>query len=266
MSIRATSKEVDDSQQDVKPPAITWVNFHDSAEQDRLFNIPVGNVHLRVENRIFSIPRYRLAEFCTIKSRLSVQFHDQLVLEGSYIDFHNTFKILLAPVFSKSPSDFDTQVLISALRIATKFNHPQLRAFCIRNLELRKLPEMDYLPLARELGIPDWEKKAIDYLSARRESITVKEAQLLGTELFVSTAARREERVAREQSSKATPPVNPHFVFKVPKSTRTMSEEAVVDLPQSSVSRSRSGSAVPRGRKRPKVLDSSPEPPLPDVP
>ncbi|KAG8739488.1 hypothetical protein FRC10_005584 [Ceratobasidium sp. 414] len=198
MSTRATSNEKDDPQQDIKPPIITWVNFHDGAESDKTFNIPVGNVHLRVDNRIFSIPKYRLAEFRKIESKLSVQFHDQLVLEGSYMDFHNAFKILLAPVFSTSPSDFDIQVLISALRIATKFDHPQLRAFCIHNLELRKLPEMDYLPLAREFGIPDWEKKAIDYLSTRSEPIAVEEAELLGTELFVSTAARRERRVARE--------------------------------------------------------------------
>ncbi|KAG8700946.1 hypothetical protein FRC08_004367 [Ceratobasidium sp. 394] len=229
---------MDDSQQDVKPLAITWVNFHDGAEQDKHFNIPVGNVHLRVENRIFSIPRYRLAEFRKIESKLSVQsqFHDQLVLEGSHVDFHNCFKILLAPVFSKSPSDFGTPVLISTLRIATKFDHPQLRAFCIRNLELRKLPEMDYLPLAREFDIPDWEKKAIDYLSTRKEPITVEEAQLLGTELFVSTAARREQRVAREKSSKAAPPpANPIEGPKPAKRARTISvaQEALDVAPRS---------------------------------
>lgn len=106
------------------------------------------------------------------------------------------------------PPVFDIDVLISALRIATTYDYPTLRRFAIQKLEQRGLPLLEHLPIARELNIPKWENMVLGKLAARAEPVTLAEAQVLGMDVFVSLAARRErERVRPGETSSALVPL-----------------------------------------------------------
>ncbi|KAG9088705.1 hypothetical protein FRC07_012483 [Ceratobasidium sp. 392] len=98
--------------------------------------------------------------------------------------------------------------MVSTLRIATKFNHSPLRKFAIDNLELKQLPPMEYLPLAKEFNVPEWEARAIDHLAIRDEPVTVAEANLLDTESFVAMLHRREQQLRRPQKASEQPATN----------------------------------------------------------
>ncbi|KAG8775911.1 hypothetical protein FRC12_001196 [Ceratobasidium sp. 428] len=182
----------EDSPQDVKPNA-TSVSLLDGPTRDEEFDFIDGNISLKVENRIFFVHKFKLVKFHKIEQL--VMSHEEIALEGSAEDFRNVFRILYASFESFTHFDPDTPTLISALRIATTYDYPQLRQFAIRQLEVKELYPFDYLRLAREFNVVAWEKPAVDYLISREEPITEAEAEMLGTKLFVSTVARREERL-----------------------------------------------------------------------
>ncbi|KAG9088697.1 hypothetical protein FRC07_012485, partial [Ceratobasidium sp. 392] len=117
--------------------------------------------------------------------------------------------------------------MVSTLRIATKFNHSPLRKFAIDNLELRQLPPMDYLPLAKEFNVPEWEARAIDHLAIRDEPVTVAEANLLDTESFVAMLHRREQQLRRPQKVSEQPAAN--NATQAPDKSRETTED-VIDL------------------------------------
>ncbi|KAG8739489.1 hypothetical protein FRC10_005585 [Ceratobasidium sp. 414] len=148
-------------------------------------------------------------------------------------------------------SDFDVPVLVSALRIATRFNHSALRSFALDNLELRQLPPMDYLPLAREFDVPKWEARALDHLAIRDEPVTVAEAGLLGTESFVAMIVRRERRLTQHHKPLEKPATDENTDSGVSPGSLTEGIIDLCDAPDDQpgelpVSQSREGSASPQ--------------------
>ncbi|KAG8718813.1 3'-5' DNA helicase, partial [Ceratobasidium sp. 395] len=186
------SRMREDSPQDVKPN-VTSVSLLDGSTRDEEFDFLNGNVSVKVENRIFCVHKFKLVKFHKIEQL--VMSHEEIALEGSAEDFRNVLRILYASFESFTHFDPDTPTLISALLIATTYDYPQLRQFAIRQLEDKELYLFDYLRLARDFNVAAWEKPAVDYLISREEPITEAEAEMLGTKLFVSTVARREERL-----------------------------------------------------------------------
>ncbi|QRV95132.1 hypothetical protein RhiJN_23150 [Ceratobasidium sp. AG-Ba] len=199
-------------------------------KEDMEFHFPDGNVYLRINGNEFFVHRYKLLEFRGMESMLEAQpeSHPVLELNEDENDFRNTFRVLYASV-----SDFGAPVLASALRLATRYDHTALRKFAIDNLERMQLPPMDYLPLAREFNVVEWEKRALDHLAIRDEPITVAEASLLGTESFVAMIVRREQRLVQaahlksSQERVATPSTEPRAT---PDAIVKDAEEDVIDL------------------------------------
>ncbi|KAG8685642.1 hypothetical protein FRC09_014618 [Ceratobasidium sp. 395] len=190
MTQEANSSRRSGSPQDVKPD-MTSISLLDSAERDQEFYFLDGNIHLRVENRVFFVHQFKLVKFRKVEKM--VMSHNEIILEGSMKDFQNVLRISYASFDSLVRFDPGTPALISALRIATIYDHPQLRAFAIRQLEAKRLRMLDYLRLARDFDVPDWEKSALNYLVSRESPITEAEAEILGTKLFVAIVIRRED-------------------------------------------------------------------------
>lgn len=92
----------------------------------------------------------------------------------------------------EGPFEFDYPVLLSALRIATAYDHPVLRAYAIGHLEKAELTAIERIKIAREFGMRSWEEPAYLELCARDEPITSEEASVLGMDSFVRLAGMRE--------------------------------------------------------------------------
>ncbi|KAG8722509.1 hypothetical protein FRC09_006158 [Ceratobasidium sp. 395] len=180
-------KAGESSRRDIKPE-VTQFSVLEGAEQDEEFNFVDGNIHLKVENRVFFVHKFKLAKLRKIKTM--VLSHDEIMLEGSAGDFRSILRVMYTSFDSPVHFEVTPQVLISTLRVATRYDHPELRAFAIQQLETKCLPILDYLPLAREFDVQEWETQALDHLVSRDKPITEAEAEILGAKLFVATVHR----------------------------------------------------------------------------
>jgi hypothetical protein len=96
--------------------------------------------------------------------------------------------------------DFDPPTLTSALRIATTYDYPALRAFAINKLEKTSLSAIERIRIAREFNFTSWEAPAYVELCERDEAITEDEANVLGMSAFVHVAKIREKEQRRKGS------------------------------------------------------------------
>ncbi|QRW21559.1 hypothetical protein RhiXN_06548 [Rhizoctonia solani] len=106
-------------------------------------------------------------------------------------DIFNTLKVIYASYIDGIP-DFDSNIMISALRIASIFDYPNLRKFALSRLEGMSLSALHRIQLSDELLIPSWEMPAFVELCNRAEPITLTEADVLGMSRFVEIARIRE--------------------------------------------------------------------------
>jgi hypothetical protein len=158
--------------------------------------------------------------------------------------------------YTLSPLRFDQATLVSTLRIATAYGHDGLRKFAIWKLELKKLPLIDYVPLAREYNVPSWEANATNKLALRPEPVSFAEARVLGMEAFVSLVARREAESSRrpqprESSGSSVDTSELEELLMTDDSTSAHSEAAVRGSSQAG------GAAI---RSSPQVAGSRPAP------
>ncbi|KAG9079121.1 hypothetical protein FS749_008811 [Ceratobasidium sp. UAMH 11750] len=93
-------------------------------------------------------------------------------------------------------------MLISALKLATTYDHPKLREFAITELGESYLGPADRIQLARTYSIPGWEAAALKELCERDEPITEGEANMIGLEEVVRVARIREHRTSNVQARK----------------------------------------------------------------
>ncbi|CAE6532712.1 unnamed protein product [Rhizoctonia solani] len=170
---------------------------------DPTFDFSDANIQIRIGNLLFRIHRFKLYEFDHLKSKVEQAVKDgerkMIELEDNADDFHNLLVVLYSSVHSSHV--FSNAMIVSTLKLATKYGHPTLRTFAIKELEKRMLEPIDQFAISRDCGITEWMPKAIDDLCGRDKSITLAEAQILGTEKFVELAARR-ERVKFERGSR----------------------------------------------------------------
>ncbi|QRV91000.1 hypothetical protein RhiJN_19018 [Ceratobasidium sp. AG-Ba] len=109
--------------------------------------------------------------------------------ERAIAGFKTTFRILYATVLD-SPFEFDTETLVSALRLSAAYEHSSLRTFAIKELEKASLV------LSKELA-------------QRSAYITLKEAAVLGLDPFVAlVTAREQEQIRRGRLMDAPPGTN----------------------------------------------------------
>ncbi|KAG8700602.1 hypothetical protein FRC11_012811, partial [Ceratobasidium sp. 423] len=170
--------------------------------------VDMGNsdIELRVNNTIFKTHTYFLSKFTRLEEMIQNTKHQDSPSSTPCIslyrdergvdDINNTFKILYASAV-EGPFNFDTPILISALRIATAYGFDSMRTFTIQHLEKVSLGAIQRIQLAREFGLPSWEGPAYKELSERESPITEEEAQILGFSAFSKVARTREEVILK---------------------------------------------------------------------
>ncbi|KAG8779485.1 hypothetical protein FRC12_024209 [Ceratobasidium sp. 428] len=171
----------------------------DGAERDEEFNFIDGNIFLKVKNHVFFVHKFKLVKFRKIEKM--VLSYEEIQLEESVEDFRNVLRVLYASFESTDRFKTDSRVLKSALRIATRYDCPQLREFAIHQLDAQNLAALDYLTLARKFDVAGWEARALDHLATREKPITEAEAEIIGMKSLVAMVARREERLSQREAS-----------------------------------------------------------------
>lgn len=156
-----------------------------------------ANVNLQAENLQFWLHEHVLAGFRRLKSKLDrIAWDDEeewklLKLDDDVEDVQNMLAVLYSRPYE--PLDFDADTLESTLMLATKYDHPSLRAFAIRRLKKLSLKPIEQFRISREYDVAEWEDKAIDALVNRDKPITKSEARILKYATLVKIAAKREQ-------------------------------------------------------------------------
>ncbi|CAE6349305.1 unnamed protein product [Rhizoctonia solani] len=162
------------------------------------FEPEYGDVLLSVKGEGLSTHKYLLQRFSVLQEKLSASSNNTVrpiyILEEEGIspeDFHNAFKLLYSSPLDV-PFEFDTTVFVSALRLATLYDYPALRAYSITYLNQAALGPIRRIEIARECQLPEWEEPAYIELGQRDEPITAEEAVVLGLETLTDISRRRE--------------------------------------------------------------------------
>ncbi|CAE6360084.1 unnamed protein product [Rhizoctonia solani] len=179
------------SNSDATPPkSHTTSNMDATPTCDPAFSFSDTNTG----NRLFNVHQFKLSEFDRLRPKLEQATtgdeRKTIKLEDSDDDFHNLLIVLYSSVYDFHL--FSTATLRSTLKLATKYAHPTLRTFAIKELEKHELEPIDRFALSRDCDVAEWMPKAMDDLCWREEPITIAEARILGPEKFVEVAARRE--------------------------------------------------------------------------
>ncbi|KAJ1310941.1 hypothetical protein OPQ81_009453 [Rhizoctonia solani] len=161
-----------------------------------------SDVTLQINNTIFKTHKHVLCKFAHLEIMLqntgppeptgsnpSITLHRD---EHGVEDVINTFKILYATVID-GPFHFEPTILVSALRISTAYDFPNLRSYAIGELEKASLGAIQRIQIAQEFGLVSWEAPAYSELSKREDALTSEEAQILGFSAFAAIAQAREE-------------------------------------------------------------------------
>ncbi|KAF8760746.1 Mediator complex subunit Med5 [Rhizoctonia solani] len=110
---------------------------------------------------------------------------------------------------------FNSDTLISALRIGTRYGCPDMRNFAITQLESRfQSPPIDRIKLSDEFNIPNWAIPAFIELCQRTEPISQREARILGAERLVEVSRIREAEQRRKFIQLVDKSMGPCGVFE----------------------------------------------------
>lgn len=160
------------------------------------FSFEDGDACILAGNTLVATHKYLLKRF----KKLGERMKDNVLVLGpedhDIMDFRDTLGILYTSVVDES-SNIKPQTLTSALRLATTYEYPALRAFAIKRLEVANLSAINRIQLAREFNLPSWEETAYTQLRDRDAPITMSEASVLGLEAFVLVARIREKEQRR---------------------------------------------------------------------
>ncbi|CAE6428245.1 unnamed protein product [Rhizoctonia solani] len=176
---------------------------------DSEFAYADGNIELQASTHIFWVHEFQLTKFMKI-AELIRQARDRGELTTSpehrvrvkiectgklgSKDVRHTLRVIYSSFVSgRAPPAFDAVTLISTLRVATLYQNPDLRSFSISELQSRfVIPPIHRIALSDELSLPDWEAPAFAELCRRPETISQKEAKVLGMVRTVEVARIRE--------------------------------------------------------------------------
>lgn len=156
-----------------------------------------ANVNLRAENLQFWLHEHMLEGFARLKSKLDRIVWDEeeewkvITLEDSAEDVQNMLAVLYSKPYESL--DFDSHTWESTLKLATKYDHADIRTYAIKQLEGLTLDPIDRFRIARDYNVSGWRTKALDNLASRDEPIAAWEAEILGSEAFSKVAAKREK-------------------------------------------------------------------------
>ncbi|KAF8678479.1 hypothetical protein RHS04_05242 [Rhizoctonia solani] len=200
VSISSMLSDVSDiNEQTFMAPMSDTVSLIPEVNGKPLFEPGDGDMELIVNGTRFETHRYLIKRFNKWRDTASKQNSSRylnITEATSCEDFSNMFKVLYATAL-EGPFDFDPPTLVSALRLATKYEYLVLRDYAIRHLEQAELSPISRVKIARELNLPSWLEPAYVDLCNRDETITEEEASILGMTTFVRVAKIREKEQRR---------------------------------------------------------------------
>ncbi|KAL5641633.1 hypothetical protein ACGC1H_001940 [Rhizoctonia solani] len=190
-------------------PTVTVEIRTNAPEIDSEFTYSDGNIELQASSHIFRVHEFQLTKFVKIADLIRqarerrdgtadperrVKINIPCTGKLSSKDIRNTLRVIYSSFVSgHTPPTFDGATLVSTLRVATLYQNPDLRSFAISQLQTRfTLSPIHRIALSDELSIPDWEAPAFLELCRRPESISQKEASVLGMTRTVEVARIRE--------------------------------------------------------------------------
>ncbi|CAE6463397.1 unnamed protein product [Rhizoctonia solani] len=189
-----------------KKPATNVLGKDVILDTPRIVDMGHGDIALQANGTVFITHKHILCKFSHFETMLqNAGSHESTGLDPSIIlhrdehgveDISNTFKILYATVID-GPFHFEPTILVSALRISTAYDFPNLRNYAIRELEKACLGAIQRIQIAREFDLASWEAPAYSELSKRETPLTQEEAEILGFSAFAMVAQAREEESLR---------------------------------------------------------------------
>ncbi|EUC62684.1 hypothetical protein RSOL_426600 [Rhizoctonia solani AG-3 Rhs1AP] len=172
-------------------------------EAPTIHNLTGANIRLEINNVVIKTHEHLISKLVHLnklvqKERLVHPQSDTLTITingGNELvsDFLHTFQILGASSI-ESPTGFDLETLVSGARIGASYEHPALRAFCIKRLDGLLLDSTERLRVARALDLKFWEERVYQELSEREKMITKEEALALDIDAYWQVASMRERQ------------------------------------------------------------------------
>ncbi|CAE6452866.1 unnamed protein product [Rhizoctonia solani] len=162
-----------------------------------------GNIEIQTADQTFWVHEYHLNKFSVFATLVKMAKRPETVSEPNRrtvliceqkikgMDVYNALKVVYASHIEGIPN-FDSNTMISALRIASVFDYPGLRKLAISKLEKMKLPLIQRIQLSDEFLLTTWETPAFTELCSRAEPVSPAEAEVLGMARFVEIARIRE--------------------------------------------------------------------------
>ncbi|KAG8738811.1 hypothetical protein FRC10_006464 [Ceratobasidium sp. 414] len=177
------------------------------ADQSRVLFLPSG---IKVEDQQFIVHASKIKEFARIDAMMKDTPEEagmQVIrLHETATEFAAMLELLHTPPFSSiyRAKTFSVDALVSALTMATKYDHPGLRGYVISVLgpRQRELSAIRRIKVSRACNIPDWAPGAIDELSKRPNLLTLEEASELGDDVFKAVSCKRERENPGNQLEK----------------------------------------------------------------
>ncbi|QRV75903.1 hypothetical protein RhiJN_03918 [Ceratobasidium sp. AG-Ba] len=171
-----------------------------------------GDVYFGVGNILFKTHKHILNGFTVMGDFIESDHQDRPnSVTTMHIDagvhwekaFTDTFKMLYVSAY-KGLFKFEPPVFISALRASSGHDDPELKSFCVSNLNDALLDPITRVKLARECDVPSWLQQAYDKLCEQDEPISKDDARILGIDAGDDNS--KADRRLPERFEKILPP------------------------------------------------------------
>ncbi|CAE6508667.1 unnamed protein product [Rhizoctonia solani] len=165
-----------------------------------------GNIEIQTTDQTFWVHEYYINRFSVFATLIQTAKNSKTVSSRRITvdcdkktkgeDLYNTLKVIYASHIDGIPN-FDSNTIISTLRIASTYDYPNLRKFAISKLEAMDLPAIQRIQLSDEFLVPSFEIPAFTELCSRPEPISATEAEVLGITRFAEITRIRETQRTR---------------------------------------------------------------------
>ncbi|KDN44051.1 hypothetical protein RSAG8_05783, partial [Rhizoctonia solani AG-8 WAC10335] len=170
------------------------------------FTYTDAQVELWTSDSLFMVHEFQINKFSLLAERIQVARQQtptgsrlKIVSSRKSRDIRNALIVIYTCVTSRRRTPlFDSDTLMSALKIASRYKYPDLRQYAIDELEKsHNLSALCRIQLSSRFSIPEWEISACAELCRRPEPISAEEAAILGMRRFVDISRIREEEQSR---------------------------------------------------------------------
>ncbi|KAG8943589.1 hypothetical protein FRC03_002430 [Tulasnella sp. 419] len=167
-------------------------------------------VILKVEDTLFRVDKSLLCQFDIFRDMFegaSAHLQDQeegstdenpIILQGLT---SGEMESLLDVINARGVPKVDPQEWKNVIRLATMWEHEQLRQFAIDQIDQLALPSIELFDLGMKCRVEKWLKPALVEMCLRSSPLGLEEAGRLGTQFFVELTKIREKCLIPPQCS-----------------------------------------------------------------